>query len=253
MGDWHRDKCFSGAVFLLNIDSFDTSSHKSVTSLLYCYLHSSKFLLKEQDRLGHFSIKDVLYIKPACNTLSSNPCYDLQGFPMELTPRGIPCCIVRIFEECIIILCVNIVPSRLYFLVVRVYGNLPHIFCCLDTLQLTQEKKKKISWSVFYGVYQKGCLRVHPLNGLYFTFQFFTCVGSTFIVNFIYSTWLAFDLKNFFLPLVRRRVQSTCLSVTMWLVHLSVHQYFPSLSKAVHIFTVLKGALLRTKKVYVWA
>ncbi len=29
-----------------------------------------------------------------------NPCYDLQGFPTELTPRVIPCCIVRIFEEC---------------------------------------------------------------------------------------------------------------------------------------------------------
>ncbi len=26
-------------------------------------------------------------------------CYDLQGFPMELTPQVIPCCIVRIFEE----------------------------------------------------------------------------------------------------------------------------------------------------------
>ena len=24
-----------------------------------------------------------------------------RGFPMELTPRGKPCCIVRIFEECI--------------------------------------------------------------------------------------------------------------------------------------------------------
>ncbi len=29
-----------------------------------------------------------------------NSCYDLQGFPTELTPRVIPCCIVRILEEC---------------------------------------------------------------------------------------------------------------------------------------------------------
>ncbi len=26
--------------------------------------------------------------------------YDLQGFPTELTSRVIPCCIIRIFEEC---------------------------------------------------------------------------------------------------------------------------------------------------------
>ncbi len=29
-----------------------------------------------------------------------NPCHGLQGFPMELTPRVIICCIVRILEEC---------------------------------------------------------------------------------------------------------------------------------------------------------
>ncbi len=29
-----------------------------------------------------------------------NPCYGLQGFPTELTPRVIPCCIVRVLEEC---------------------------------------------------------------------------------------------------------------------------------------------------------
>ena len=34
-------------------------------------------------------------------THRGNPCNDLQGFPTELTPRVIPCCIVRIFEECI--------------------------------------------------------------------------------------------------------------------------------------------------------
>ncbi len=33
-------------------------------------------------------------------THRGNPCYDLQGFPTELTPQVIPCCIVRIFEEC---------------------------------------------------------------------------------------------------------------------------------------------------------
>ncbi len=32
--------------------------------------------------------------------VKGNPCNDLQGFPTELTPRVIPCCIVRIFEEC---------------------------------------------------------------------------------------------------------------------------------------------------------
>ncbi len=30
-----------------------------------------------------------------------NPCSGLQGFPTELTPRVIPCCNVRIFEECV--------------------------------------------------------------------------------------------------------------------------------------------------------
>ncbi len=32
-------------------------------------------------------------------THQGNPCYDLQGFPTELTPRVIPRCIVRILEE----------------------------------------------------------------------------------------------------------------------------------------------------------
>ncbi len=34
-----------------------------------------------------------------------NPCSGLQGFPTELTPRVIPCCIVRILEECICTIC----------------------------------------------------------------------------------------------------------------------------------------------------
>ncbi len=29
-----------------------------------------------------------------------NPVSGPRGFPTELTPRGKPCCIVRIFEEC---------------------------------------------------------------------------------------------------------------------------------------------------------
>ncbi len=33
-------------------------------------------------------------------THQGNPCYGLQGLPPELTPRVIPCCIVRILEEC---------------------------------------------------------------------------------------------------------------------------------------------------------
>ncbi len=33
-------------------------------------------------------------------THRGKPCCGLQGFPMELTTRVIPCCIVRIFEEC---------------------------------------------------------------------------------------------------------------------------------------------------------
>ena len=33
-------------------------------------------------------------------THRGKPCCGVQGFPMELTPRVIPCCIVRIFEEC---------------------------------------------------------------------------------------------------------------------------------------------------------
>ena len=35
-------------------------------------------------------------------THRGNPCNDPQGFPTELTPRVIRCCIVRILEECML-------------------------------------------------------------------------------------------------------------------------------------------------------
>ncbi len=38
--------------------------------------------------------------KPTRQTHVGNPCYDLQGFPMELTPIVTPCCIDRNLEEC---------------------------------------------------------------------------------------------------------------------------------------------------------
>ncbi len=74
-----------GTVYLLSIRILGT--------------HSSKFLLIQQDKVGHFSIQ----LKPSCFRAGSekmNPSYGEQGFPMELTPRVIPCCIVRILDEC---------------------------------------------------------------------------------------------------------------------------------------------------------
>ena len=46
-------------------------------------LHSSKIMTIQQG--------ESRYLNPV-----SGP----RGFPTELTPRGKPCCIVRIFEEC---------------------------------------------------------------------------------------------------------------------------------------------------------
>ena len=54
-----------------------------------------------------------------------NPVSGFRGFPTELTPRGIPCCIVRIFEEC---------STRL----------------TLSVLTFTYHTPRNVSWVIFH-------------------------------------------------------------------------------------------------------
>ncbi len=61
-----------------------------------------------------------------------NPCYHLQGFPTELTPRVIRCCIIRILEECK--MTQGDIPAGLFLH--HTYGN-------LNTTE-NQSNKKKI-------------------------------------------------------------------------------------------------------------
>ncbi len=63
-----------------------------------------------------------------------NPVYACRGFPTELIPRGWPCCIVRILEECGIFsggICLSVVVWKghrnyLYYIQLEVqWGTVP--------------------------------------------------------------------------------------------------------------------------------
>ncbi len=59
-------------------------------------------------------------------THRGNPCYSLQDFPTELTPQVIPCCIVRILEECSKIYYQTFPPASLDIHVILARGSETH-------------------------------------------------------------------------------------------------------------------------------